>query len=57
MILIALYIDEGKERAIKEIEGLNPDKLKYKILITDRDEIRLENIQKVKEEIYNYEKK
>ena len=38
-----------------EIEGLNPDKLKYEILITDRDEIGFENINRVKEDIYGYE--
>lgn len=49
--------DKGKEKAIKETEGLNPGKLRYEILITDRDEIGFKNIQKVKEEIYKYEKK
>ncbi len=48
------YRDEAKEKAIKEIEGLNPDRLKYEILITDRDEIGFENINKVKEVIYEY---
>jgi type III restriction enzyme len=48
------YRDPEKEKAIKEIEGLNPDKLKYEILITDRNEIGFENINKVKEEIYGY---
>jgi len=51
------YRDKGKEKAIKETEGLNPGKLRYEILITDRDEIGFKNIQKVKEEIYKYEKK
>jgi len=48
------YRDPEKEKAIKEIEGLNPDRLKYEILITDKDEIGYENINKVKEEIYGY---
>jgi type III restriction enzyme len=48
------YRDPEKEKAIKEIEGLNPDRLKYEILITDRDEIGFKNINKVKEEIYGY---
>lgn len=48
------YRDEVKEKAIKEMEGLNPDRLKYEILITDRDEIGFENINKVKEAIYEY---
>jgi len=48
------YRDEAKEKAIKEIEGLNPDRLKYEILITDKDEIGFENMNKVKEAIYEY---
>jgi len=48
------YRDEAKEKAIKEIEGLNPDRLKYEILVTDKDEIGFENINKVKEAIYEY---
>jgi len=48
------FREKAKEKAIKEIEGLNPDRLKYKILITDRDEIGFENINKIKEEIYDY---
>jgi len=48
------YRDPEKEKAIKEIEGLNPNRLKYEILITDKDEIGFENINKVKEEIYGY---
>lgn len=48
------YRDPEKEKAIKEIEGLNPDRLKYEILITDRDEIGFKNINKVKEKIYGY---
>jgi len=48
------FRDEAKEKAIKEIEGLDPDKLKYEILITDKDEIGFENMNKVKEAIYEY---
>lgn len=48
------FRDEVKEKAIKKIEGLNPDKLKYEILVTDKDGIGLENINKVKEAIYEY---
>jgi predicted nucleotidyltransferase len=51
------FRDEAKEKAIKEIEGLNPDRLKYEILITDKDEIGFENINKVKERIYEYKTK
>jgi len=48
------YREPEKEKAIKEIEGLNPDRLKYEILITDKDEIGYKNIKKIKEEIYGY---
>lgn len=51
------FRDEAKEKAIKEIEGVNPDKLKYEILITDKDEIGFENINKVREAIYEYGEK
>lgn len=51
------FKDEAKEKAVREIEGLNPDKLKYEILMTDRDEIGFENINKVREAIYEYGKK
>lgn len=51
------FRDEAKEKAIKEIEGLNPNRLKYEILITDRDRIGFENINKVKEVIYEYDNK
>jgi type III restriction enzyme len=51
------YRDEAKEKAIKEIEGLNPDRLKYEILMTDKNEIGFENIKKVKEAIYEYGEK
>lgn len=48
------YRDPAKEKAIKEIEGLNPRRLKYEILITDKDEIEFENMNKVKKAIYEY---
>ncbi len=49
------YRIEEEEKLMEEMENLNPDKLKYKILITYKDEIGFENINKVKEEIYKYE--
>lgn len=51
------YRDPEKEKAMKEIEGLNPDKLKYEILLADKDEIGYENIIKIKEAIYEYKNK
>jgi len=41
-----------KAAKVKEIEGLNPDKLRYEILFTDKAEIGFENIQKIKNIIY-----
>lgn len=46
------FRDENKEMAIRKIENLNPDKLKYKILLTNNEEIGFENIKKVKGWIY-----
>lgn len=48
------YRIEEEEKLMEEIENLNLDRLKYKILITDKNEIGFENICKVKEEIYGY---
>jgi len=36
---------------------LNPDKLRYKISITDRNGIEFENINSVREAIYEYGEK
>jgi len=41
-----------KAAKVREIEGLNPDKLKYEILFTDKAEIGFENMQKIKNIIY-----
>ena len=50
--------EKGKKAMkLKEIQGLNPDKVKYEILFTDKEEIGFENINKVKENIYEYGKK
>ena len=43
-----VFRDETKEMAIRELEGLNPDKLKYEILLTKEDQIGFENVKKVK---------
>jgi len=47
-----LYREEEIEKSMKEFQELNADKLKYEILITNRDEIGLENIKKVRQTIY-----
>ena len=41
-----------KAAKVREIEGLNPDKLKYEILFTDKAEIGFENMQKIRNIIY-----
>jgi hypothetical protein len=46
-----------KALKLQEIQGLNPDKVKYEILFTSKDEIGLANINKVREAIYGYGKK
>ena len=43
-----------KAMQLKEIQGLNPNKLKYEILFTNSDKIGFENINLVKEIIYKY---
>jgi hypothetical protein len=47
-----VFRDETKEMAIRALENLNPDNLKYEVLLTKEDEIGFENIQKAKQWIY-----
>jgi len=47
-----VFRDENKEMAIRELENLNPDNLKYEVLLTKDEEIGFDNIQKVKNWIY-----
>ena len=42
-----------KEIAMKKIENLNPNKIKYEILISNSDTIGHENIQKIKNWVYH----
>ena len=44
-----------KALKLQEIEGLNPDKVKYEILFTSKDDIGFTNANKVREAIYGYE--
>lgn len=46
------FMDEAKELAMKEIEGLNPDKIKYELLETDRDGLKYGEFEKIKKLIY-----
>ncbi len=48
-----IFRDETKEMAIREIENLNPDTLKYEVLLAKGNEIGFDNIQKVKKWVYN----
>ncbi|MDD3175353.1 MAG: DEAD/DEAH box helicase family protein, partial [Candidatus Nanoarchaeia archaeon] len=51
-----VFRDENKEMAIRELENLNPDNLKYEVLLTKDEEIGFDNIQKVKNWIYGEQK-
>jgi len=44
-----------KALKLQEIQGLNPNKVKYEILFTRKDEIGFANVNKVREAIYRYE--
>lgn len=44
-----------KTLKLQEIQGLNPDKIKYEMLFTSKNEIGFANINKVREAIYQYE--
>ncbi len=48
------FKDEAKEKQMREIEGLNPDKLKYEILETKGEQLTFEAFKKVREAIYEY---
>jgi hypothetical protein len=48
------FKEEEKEKEIKRIEGLNPDKLKYKILETKGEQLSFGWENKVREAIYEY---
>jgi hypothetical protein len=43
-----------KALKLQEIQGLNPDQIKYEMLFTSKDEIGFANVQKVKEAVYEY---
>lgn len=47
------FKDKQKEKEMRQIENLNPDKLKYEILETTRDELSFGELEKVKKWIYN----
>jgi hypothetical protein len=47
-----VFRDETKEMGIRELENLNPDQLKYVILLTTTHEVGFENKKKVEQWIY-----
>ena len=44
-----------KALKLQEIQGLNPDRIKYEILFTSTDEVGFANMNKVRQEIYGHE--
>jgi len=46
------FKDEQKEKEMKQVEKLNPEKLKYEILETSREELTFGELKKVKKWIY-----
>jgi len=41
-----------KEKAMREIEGLNPKAVKYEIVETERDAIKFTDLEKIKKLVY-----
>jgi len=50
------FRDKQKEKEMRQVENLNLDKLKYEILETTEDSLGFNEIEKVKEWIYNSKK-
>lgn len=48
------FKEEEKEKGMRRIEGLNPDKLKYEIVETKGEQLTFEDLNKVREAIYEY---
>jgi hypothetical protein len=48
------FKEEEKEKEMRRVEGLNPDKLKYEILETKGEQLSFEDLSKVREAIYEY---
>ena len=46
------FKDKQKEKEMRRVEGLNPEKLKYEILETTREELTFGELEKVKKWIY-----
>jgi hypothetical protein len=50
------FKDKQKEKEMRQVENLNPDRLKYEILETTREELTFGELEKVKKWIYNSKK-
>ncbi|MFW0860168.1 MAG: DEAD/DEAH box helicase family protein [Dehalococcoidia bacterium] len=48
------FKEEEKEKEMRRIEGLNPDRLRYELLETKGEQLTFENWSKVREAIYRY---
>jgi len=48
------FRDEEKEKEMKRIAGLNPDRFKYKIIEAKGEQLAFESLSKVREVIYKY---
>lgn len=46
------FKDEEAEKVMKEIEELNPDKVRYELLETDRDNLKFGEFEKVKDLVF-----
>jgi len=46
------FYEEKKEMAIRELEKIDPDNLKYEILFTDKDDLKFGELDKVKNWVY-----
>ena len=43
---------EEVEKAMREIEGLNPERVRYEILETERDSLKFGEFEKIRQLIY-----
>lgn len=50
------YKDKQKEKALKEVENVNSEKIKYQIVSTDKDQVEFNDYKKVNSWVYGKEK-
>ncbi|MEO0190956.1 MAG: hypothetical protein ABIL18_08240, partial [candidate division WOR-3 bacterium] len=51
------FKDVEKEKEMRRLEGLNPDRLKYEILETKGEQLTFEELNRVREALYEYKSK